>query len=558
MKSQAVRATTRDASPAVSAHARSAAAGVPRYLQTAASAGDGLAQVGEALAGPGQPLDGATRRAMQARLGRELGHVRLYTDAAAALSAQALAARAYTVGHRIAFARDAFAPHSEAGRTLLAHELAHTADAAATSVPPSLRLGGLDDPAERSADGVAAGVAPIRAAPSTDAAVVRRAPGPGSTDMGAKTAGLSACRVHFVHARAELKDAKEFDRCMKAARAYLKAADASANVLLYGFASDEGTAGFNQTLSEDRARSVAKLFAMGGVPNARIEWFAYGADATYPAIEDNRRVEVVLLAQTTVPPQAIQGTKPGPVKFDAKHDQPQGTVDERLDASIAAAASIGLPVKFLREVQAAYSVDEVASDEQDSTNTLMNEWEFRPGVLSKNFDPTSPGVSPDFGTLFHEGTHAYIEDLMSDIEPFASARQGAESYYESATVGDDEHVTKDPSRLAAEAAAEYVDHRVQTWWMAYATLAARASRGKLTAESIEKIRKSYNEGMGRQAFGYDDEGGVELPTSTTMDPELAAVLDARVLEGKIPNDFDSVAAFAKIIAAAKAKNQLPP
>lgn len=73
----------------------------------------------------GQPLDPATRAFMESRFGHDLGHVRIFTDTRAAQSAQALAARAYTVGRAIVFGAGQYEPHSQAGRRLLAHELAH-------------------------------------------------------------------------------------------------------------------------------------------------------------------------------------------------------------------------------------------------------------------------------------------------------------------------------------------------------------------------------------------------------------------------------------------------
>lgn len=51
--------------------------------------------------------------------------VRIRRDAAAAQSADALHARAYTVGDRIVFGRAAYAPDSSEGERLIAHELAH-------------------------------------------------------------------------------------------------------------------------------------------------------------------------------------------------------------------------------------------------------------------------------------------------------------------------------------------------------------------------------------------------------------------------------------------------
>jgi hypothetical protein len=88
-----------------------------------------------ALRSPGAPLDRATRDFFEPRFGRDLGHVRVHNDADAAQSASAVGALAYTVGSDVAFAAGQYAPSSQAGRTLLAHELAHTMQAG----PPVLR-----------------------------------------------------------------------------------------------------------------------------------------------------------------------------------------------------------------------------------------------------------------------------------------------------------------------------------------------------------------------------------------------------------------------------------
>jgi hypothetical protein len=77
------------------------------------------------LAGPGQPIDRASRDFFEPRIGRDLSAVRVHLGAAAATSARAVGAHAYTVGSRIVFAAGAYAPESEVGKRLLAHELAH-------------------------------------------------------------------------------------------------------------------------------------------------------------------------------------------------------------------------------------------------------------------------------------------------------------------------------------------------------------------------------------------------------------------------------------------------
>lgn len=56
---------------------------------------------------------------------RDFHHVRIHTDAEAADSARQLNARAYTVGNHVVFDSGEFAPHTLAGRRLIAHELTH-------------------------------------------------------------------------------------------------------------------------------------------------------------------------------------------------------------------------------------------------------------------------------------------------------------------------------------------------------------------------------------------------------------------------------------------------
>lgn len=83
------------------------------------------ALVSPAPSGQGQPLHPATQADFANRTGHDLSGVRVHTDTAAAASAQAIGARAYTVGHNIVFAAGAFAPGTPQGQRLLAHELTH-------------------------------------------------------------------------------------------------------------------------------------------------------------------------------------------------------------------------------------------------------------------------------------------------------------------------------------------------------------------------------------------------------------------------------------------------
>lgn len=73
----------------------------------------------------GHPLDTSTRAALEPRFGHDFSQVRVHTGAEAAASAQALEARAYTVGADLVFDTGQYAPATPAGRSLIAHELAH-------------------------------------------------------------------------------------------------------------------------------------------------------------------------------------------------------------------------------------------------------------------------------------------------------------------------------------------------------------------------------------------------------------------------------------------------
>jgi hypothetical protein len=112
-----------------------------RRRQTSASApGEAPPIVHEILRSSGQPLDGPTRSFFESRFGADLDSVRIHTGAHAADSARSVAAQAYTVGSQIVFGAGLYAPHSDSGRRLLAHELAHVVQhqrAGSSNHPPS-------------------------------------------------------------------------------------------------------------------------------------------------------------------------------------------------------------------------------------------------------------------------------------------------------------------------------------------------------------------------------------------------------------------------------------
>lgn len=89
--------------------------------------------VHEVLRSPGQPLDTATRRLFEPLFGHDFGHVRVHTGPQADKSARSVSAVAFTVGNHLVFGDGRFAPHSDPGKRLIAHELTHTLQQAGAS-----------------------------------------------------------------------------------------------------------------------------------------------------------------------------------------------------------------------------------------------------------------------------------------------------------------------------------------------------------------------------------------------------------------------------------------
>ena len=93
--------------------------------------------VNEVINQSGQPLPDTTRAFFEARFGNDLSSVRIHNNSMAADSADILQAKAYTVGNSIAFAEGEYAPQSESGMRLLAHELVHVIQQGRGAITPS-------------------------------------------------------------------------------------------------------------------------------------------------------------------------------------------------------------------------------------------------------------------------------------------------------------------------------------------------------------------------------------------------------------------------------------
>lgn len=74
----------------------------------------------------GNTLDEPTLEHMQQRTGYDFSHIHIHSNEESATLAESLQANAFTVGQDIYFNQGRFAPQSEEGQQLLAHELTHS------------------------------------------------------------------------------------------------------------------------------------------------------------------------------------------------------------------------------------------------------------------------------------------------------------------------------------------------------------------------------------------------------------------------------------------------
>ena len=145
--------------------------------------------VGEVLRSPGETLDAETRSLMESRFGRDFGDVRVHADELAAESARSVNALAYTVGRDIVFDAGQYAPGTDSGRRVLAHELTHVVQQDGSSMGlAEPRVGPTDDQWEHEADATAAAVsrtgarAAVKPGRKAPAGVLRRLPGQDAPD----------------------------------------------------------------------------------------------------------------------------------------------------------------------------------------------------------------------------------------------------------------------------------------------------------------------------------------------------------------------------------------
>jgi outer membrane protein OmpA-like peptidoglycan-associated protein len=218
------------------------------------------------LNGGGSPLPQAARSFFEARFGHDFGGVRVHTGSHAAAATQAVNALAFTTGNDIVFAPGHYAPDTEAGKRLLAHELTHTIQQG-QGAPRSLQRA---------------------ACPQAPTGIGDSAPSP-DCGQGSGTAGGAI--FTFCLDSDQMEDSSE--RLLPGYVPLLKQLD---SVEVHGYASPEGPQGrataYNLSLSCKRANRAAELLAALGVDRSRIRTLKHGGTTAFGPLEANRAVVI--------------------------------------------------------------------------------------------------------------------------------------------------------------------------------------------------------------------------------------------------------------------------
>lgn len=77
------------------------------------------------VSSPGRSMDQTVQREMESEMGGDFGDVRIHTGPRAAAAADAIDARAFTVGSHVAFNEGEYEPDTDDGKQVLAHEMTH-------------------------------------------------------------------------------------------------------------------------------------------------------------------------------------------------------------------------------------------------------------------------------------------------------------------------------------------------------------------------------------------------------------------------------------------------
>ena len=210
----------------------------------------------------GRPLDAGQREFFAAQFGHDFRDVRIHADARAAEAAADARARAVACGSDIAFAAGEYAPDTEGGRELLAHELAHTVQQGRGATSAQYK------PPEGNKEGIG------KKAPEEPFTV---------------TTGKGTEEEHFLF---DHDSAEPAAGAAKVLEALLAQHSGTLIVDVHGYASSEGDATYNTNLAAHRAAAVERILLPMLPKGSQVELYSHGGTAAWGEGAENRRAGV--------------------------------------------------------------------------------------------------------------------------------------------------------------------------------------------------------------------------------------------------------------------------
>ena len=318
----------------------------------------------QALQGGGKQLPPRVREFFEPRFSRDFSDVRVHTNGAAAQAAHAVNALAYTSGRDIVFGRGQYAPETESGKRLLAHELTHVVQQDAMGSRGLQRLCG---PAE------------IGTAQPSDCALVSETP------HGDRFLFNPDCDTFAPGAEDLLRE-------------FVETIPEESRIDILGMASADGNADFNVNLSCHRAKKAASFIQAQGL-GANIRYIR--ATGGVPGTEHDSNFRAVDIAITE---PTIHGIKVVAKSFIAPIGSRTGTAPCAATIVVPTPLPLPLPMSAQDRLDAlAVAIDMSISenpltDSKDKGYRLYSERTFSVACLDGQVSSVSAsGLDTDVG-----------------------------------------------------------------------------------------------------------------------------------------------------------------
>jgi len=250
--------------------------------------GTAPASVDRVLASVGRPLDPALQQDMGQRFGHDFSRVRVHSDASAEQSARDVNASAYTVGNDIVFGAGRLSPGTRHGLRLLAHELTHVVQQS--------------NPVQKDSPSAWAHGPGHSGAGTIQRSCGEKQIGETEVDASGVQKELGDPGVHGVLIRFKV-GCDEFlsPKDEATLRGLAQSLPWRTRIAIHGFASEEGSTGFNQMLSLARAAKVRAVLS-DARPTAWIERVVW--HGSVPGNRVDRRS--VVIETLGVPPEVTK------------------------------------------------------------------------------------------------------------------------------------------------------------------------------------------------------------------------------------------------------------